>query len=118
MQQPQALLTDYPKLDVSPQPLEFHSENFNHEQLAVWLSNHPKFVGKGYQQDISKLKGMQMLGSIILLNNILSQHSLTLDARINGDVFLSLNESRLGQPAWSVTRISVCHYEYHSRLGM
>ena len=47
---------DYLKLDVSPQPLEL-SENFNHEQLAVWLINHPKFVGKGYQQDISKLKG-------------------------------------------------------------
>ena len=60
------------------------------------------FVGKGYQQDISKLKGMQMLGSIILLNNMPSQHSLTLDARINGDVFLSLNESRLGQPGVSL----------------
>ena len=57
VQQPQDLSTNQPKLDVSPQPLEF-SQSFSHEQLAVWLTNHPKFVGKGYQQDISKLKGM------------------------------------------------------------
>ena len=56
-QQPQALSTNQPKLDISPQLLVF-SENFNCEQVAVWLSNHPKLVGKGYQQDISKLEGM------------------------------------------------------------
>ena len=73
------------------------------------------FVGKGYPQDIRKLKGIQMLGSIISLNNMPSQR---LDARINGDVFLSLNESRLGQPGVSLGFQFQCHYEYHSRLGM
>ena len=56
IQQPQALLSDQPKLDVSPQPLPF-SKGMSYDQLAVWLTNHPKFVGADYQQDISKLKG-------------------------------------------------------------
>ena len=56
VQPPQALLTDQPKLDVSPKPLPF-SKDMSHEQLAVWLTNHAKFVGEDYQQDISKLKG-------------------------------------------------------------
>ena len=56
MKQSQAQLVNQPKLDVSPQPLVF-SENLNYEQLAVWLGNHPKVMGKGYQQDIRRLKG-------------------------------------------------------------
>ena len=43
-------------MDVPPQPLEF-SKDMSYEQLAVWLTNHPQFVGADYQQDISKLKG-------------------------------------------------------------
>ena len=54
MQQPQAV---EPQLDVCPPtPLAF-SEDLSYEQLPVWLTNHPKLVGVGYQQDISKLKG-------------------------------------------------------------
>ena len=56
VQQPQGLSTKQPKLDAPPQPLEF-SKDTNYEQLAVWLTNHPKFVGADYQQDITKLKG-------------------------------------------------------------
>ena len=55
-------------------------------------------MGKGYQQDISKLKGKQLLGSksynYAATINLMDFRSL-LDGRINGDVFLSLNESRL-----------------------
>jgi hypothetical protein len=54
---PQALLSDQPKLDAPPQPLEF-SKDMSCEQLAVWLTNHPQLVGADYQQDISKLKGI------------------------------------------------------------
>ena len=54
VQQPLAPAT---QLDVPPQPLEF-SKDMGYEQLAVWLTNHPQFVGADYQQDISKLKGI------------------------------------------------------------
>ena len=54
---PQALSSDQPKLDAPPQPLEF-SKDMSYEQLAVWLTNHPRFVAADYQQDISKLKGI------------------------------------------------------------
>ena len=33
------------------------SNSMNYEQLAVWLTKHPKLVGD-YQQDINKLKGI------------------------------------------------------------
>ena len=54
---PQALSSDQPELDVPPQPLEF-SKDMSYEQLAVWLTNHPQFMGADYQQDIGKMKGM------------------------------------------------------------
>ena len=54
---PQALSSDQPKLDASPKPLEF-SKDMSYEQLAVWLINHPQFVGADYQQDIGKLRGI------------------------------------------------------------
>ena len=57
IQEPQPLLTDQPPVDVHPQPQAF-SKDMNYEQLAVWLTNHPQFVGADYQQDISKLKGV------------------------------------------------------------
>ena len=47
-----------------PQSLEF-SNDMSYEQLAVWLTNHPQFMGAGYQQDISKLKGMYANSIII-----------------------------------------------------
>ena len=63
---PQALSSDQPKLDASPQPLEF-SKDMSYEQLAVWLTNHQQFVGADYQQDISKLKGMYANSIIIII---------------------------------------------------
>ena len=54
VQQPQALSSDQPRLDVLP---EF-SKDMTSEQLSIWLTNHPQFVGADHQQDISKLKGM------------------------------------------------------------
>jgi hypothetical protein len=39
------------------QPLIF-SKDMSYEQLAVWLTNYPHFMGADYQQDISKLKGI------------------------------------------------------------
>ena len=56
VQQPQASATGQPQLGVCLRPLVF-SEDLSYEQLAVWLTNHPKLVGVDYQQDISKLKG-------------------------------------------------------------
>jgi hypothetical protein len=93
MQQPQTL-TDQPKPDLQQPPLMF-SENLNHEQLALWLINHPKIMGKGYQHNISQLKGTYALGSSIILSVLFTFPHYILDAQINGDVFLSLNESRL-----------------------
>jgi hypothetical protein len=34
------------------------SQSLNYEQLAVWLANHPQFMGADHQEDISKLKGI------------------------------------------------------------
>ena len=57
VQQPQASATVQPRLDVCPQVLTF-STDMSYEQLSVWLINHSQLVGVGYQQDISKLKGI------------------------------------------------------------
>ena len=56
-QQPPALSSDLPKLDISPQPLEF-SKDMNCDELTVWLTNHPLFVRADHQEDINKLKGI------------------------------------------------------------
>ena len=53
-------LTGQPTINVHPQPLTF-SKDMSYEQLAVWLTNHPQFVGADYQEDISKLKGTYLL---------------------------------------------------------
>ena len=54
------------------------SEDMSYEQLAVWLTNHPKLVGVRYQQDINKLKGMSMetdsYSSFIIMFYCRSQH--------------------------------------------
>ena len=52
--QPRAVAVQ-PQVDVHSQPLTF-SENMSNEQLAQWLSNHPKLVGTDYREDIAKLK--------------------------------------------------------------
>jgi hypothetical protein len=56
MVQPQASATVQPP---SQQPPTF-SNSMSYDQLALWLTNHPKLVGVGYQQDINKLKGIQV----------------------------------------------------------
>ena len=55
MQQPQPPAVVQPRVVVHPQPLTF-SEDMSNEQLALWLSNHPKLVGTDYREDITKLK--------------------------------------------------------------
>ena len=53
---PQDLSTNQPySMDIQ---LVF-SKDMSSEHLAVWLTNHPQFVGAEYQQDISKLKGTE-----------------------------------------------------------
>jgi hypothetical protein len=47
------------QVDGPPQLLTF-SKDMSYEQLAVWLTNHPRFVGADYQQDIAKLKGIHV----------------------------------------------------------
>ena len=57
------------------------------EQLAVWLRNHPSLSGEDYEEDISKLRGSDIA---LHCGNIYYYDCL--DARINGHIFLSLNE--------------------------
>ena len=72
---PQALSSDQPKLDIPPQPLQF-SKDMSYEQLAVWLTNHSQFVGAGYQQDITKLKGTyaNSIINIVIASTWLIEH--------------------------------------------
>ena len=63
MQRPRAPAS---QVDVPLPPLEF-SKDMSYEQLAVWLTNHPQFVGADYQQDISKLKGTHTEIAIIIV---------------------------------------------------
>ena len=56
VQQPQEV-PPASQVDERPQSLIF-SKDMGYEQLAVWLTNHPQFVGADYQQDISKLKSI------------------------------------------------------------
>ena len=51
--QPQAPVTVHPQVDTQPQPLTF-SEEMNVDQLSQWLIEHPKLVGKDYQEDSIK----------------------------------------------------------------
>ena len=67
MQQPHA---PGAQVDVPLQPLEF-SKDMSYEQLAVWLTNHPQFVGADYQQDINKLKGTHTEVAIIIVQVLL-----------------------------------------------
>ena len=41
----------------------------NYEDLEVWLSTHPQLVGVGFEQDISKLKGIINIIIIIAHHN-------------------------------------------------
>jgi hypothetical protein len=55
VQQPRAPAAS--QVDGHPQPVITFSKDMSYEQLALWLTNHPQFVGGDYKQDISKLKG-------------------------------------------------------------
>ena len=76
----------------------------NNEQLALWLRNHPSLSGTNYEEDISKLRGTlsNTVLIITLVPMVVIRLLLCLDARINGHVFLSLNESRLERFSVSV----------------
>ena len=84
------------------QPLSF-SNDMSNDQLAEWLRNHPSLIGIDYEEDISKLRGTLhdnvlihfFKKTVCLYCNNKSSWLLRLDARINGHIFLSLNESRL-----------------------
>ena len=69
------------------------------EQLALWLRNHPSLSEAEYEEDISKLRGTLPIIAVYGNNKNLL---LSLDARINGHIFLSLNESRLERFSVSV----------------
>ena len=98
VQQPQSPPAVQTPVDVHSQPLTF-SEDMNSEQLALWLRNHPSLSGAEYEEDISKLRGTlsNTVLIITLVPMVVIRLLLCLDARINGHVFLSLNESRLIQ---------------------
>ena len=98
VQQPQSPLTVQTQVNVRSQSLTF-SKDMNSEQLALWLRNYPSLSEAEYEEDISKLRGT--LPDTVLINNIMLVTIVAiillfcLDARINGHIFLSLNESRL-----------------------
>ena len=69
------------------------SEDMSSEQLALWLRNHPSLSEAEYEEDIIKLRGS--LPNTVLIIMVVIILLLYLDARINGHIFLSLNESRL-----------------------
>ena len=104
--------TDYPTCasvqmqgDAHSQSSTF-SKDMNSEQLALWLRNYPSLSEVEYEEDISKLRGT--LPDTVLINNIMLVTIVViillfyLDARINGHIFLSLNESRLERFSVSV----------------
>ena len=101
VQQPQSP----PTVDVCSQPLAF-SKDMSNEQVALWLRNHPSLSGTNYEEDISKLRGMlpdtMLIINVILVIIVVTILLFCLDARINGHVFLSLNESRLERFSVSV----------------
>ena len=66
VQQPQPVSTEQPPMDVQQIPLAF-SKDMNYEELAMWLTSHPKFVGADYQQDIGKLRGMYIAIDMYIL---------------------------------------------------
>ena len=46
--------------------LESFSKDMSNEQLALWLSRHPKLVGTDFSEDINKLRGI----IVILLHHM------------------------------------------------
>ena len=79
-------------------PLLTFSKDLNNEQLALWLSDHPRLMGTDYQHDISKVKGifnmyMYMLTHWYSYINVLNY----IEAKINGYGFLSLDKGSLDQ---------------------
>ena len=69
------------------------SKHLDHEQLSRWLSHHPRFMQVDYRHDIGKLKGIIIsIKPYIFIHSFLRLH---VDAKISGDVFLSLDEDSL-----------------------
>ena len=84
---------------VRSQALAF-SEDMSSEQLALWLRNYPSLSEAEYEEDIIKLRGT--LPNTVLIIMVLIILLLCLDARINGHIFLTLDESRLERFSVSV----------------
>ena len=98
VQQPQSPPTVQTQEEVCSQSSTF-SEDMSSEQLALWLRNHPSLSEAEYEEDISKLRGTlpNTVLIIMLVPMVVIRLLLCLDARINGHIFLSLDESRLIQ---------------------
>jgi hypothetical protein len=106
VQQPQSPPAVQTRVDVCSQS----PKEMSNEQLALWLKNHPSLTGTDYEEDISKLRGTHAACANIIIIQchdivfvalycivIVILLSNSLDARINGPVFLNLNESSLRQ---------------------
>ena len=100
VQQPQSPPTVQRRVDICLQSLTF-SKDMSNEQLALWLRNHPSLSGTNYEEDITKLRGT-LPDMVLMLVTIVLVVIFCLDARINGHIFLSLNESRLERFSVSV----------------
>ena len=104
IQQPQSPPTVQTRMDVCSQSSTF-SKDMSSEQIALWLRNHPSLSEAEYEEDISKLRGTltnTVLIIIMFVPMVVIRLLLCLDARINGYIFLSLNESRLERFSVSV----------------
>ena len=67
-------------------------KHLDYEQLFMWLCAHPRFVGVDYQHDIGKLKGKLI---ILITYPYTVFIFMTVDAKVSGDIFLSLNKGSL-----------------------
>ena len=75
----------------------------NNEQLAVWLSNHPRLMETDYQHDIQKLKGIVLLLYFTImctsthLYQIFFIHKINIEVNMDGYTFLTLDKGSLEQ---------------------
>ena len=71
------------------------TKHLDHEQLFLFLCNHPRFMGVDYRHDIGKLKGIIII--LITYPYIVKICILftIVDAKISGNVFLSLDKDSL-----------------------
>ena len=81
-------------------PLLTFSKHLDHEQLCLWLYHHPRLMEVDHRHDIGKLKGIIIYISVHS-KDVHSFSRLHIDAKISGDVFLSLDKDSLERYALS-----------------